>query len=180
MTKREKVRTNFGERLFKARKHAGLTQVELAKLAGIAQSTMTEAETTANGSTKVMQLAKATGVNPDWLATGKGEMLDRRYRLEDQTTTVAVAQSSSPSYGGLSATRLSVTQLVLQLGEVLEQQDALTRVAIAPLLQRLASNPEERARISQMIGNAMGSGNEPAPKLSSSLGGQTIHKGRIL
>ncbi len=178
MAKRVKERTEFGERVFKARKFAGLTQIDLAKLAGIAQSTLTEAETVANGSTRVMQIAKATGVNPEWLATGKGEMLPIEQR--SPALPPVAAQEPRTSYSAFSSGRLSVATLIQQLGELLEQQDALTRVAIAPLLQRLASNPEERARISQMVQNAMFSGNETGPQSSSSLGGPTIHRGRIL
>lgn len=67
--------TDFGKRLVQARLHAGLTQGELAKLAGMAQSTLASAENRGFGSRKTPQLAAACGVNPHWLATGDGEML---------------------------------------------------------------------------------------------------------
>lgn len=75
MRKAVDVRTPFAMRLIEARTMAGLTQTELAKAAGMAQSTYGEAETTANGSRKVAQLAAACRVHAEWLATGKGPKL---------------------------------------------------------------------------------------------------------
>lgn len=63
----------FGERLKEARLDAGLSQGELAKLAGVKQGTVAEAEAIGKSSTKVLEYAKATKVNPEWLATGKGK-----------------------------------------------------------------------------------------------------------
>lgn len=68
---RGKPRTDFGLRLYEARKDAKLTQQQLAKAVGMAQSTLTEAETTASGSSFTPQLAAACGVRAEWLATGK-------------------------------------------------------------------------------------------------------------
>lgn len=68
--------TDFGKRLVAAREHAGLKQEELRLRAGIAQSTMSAAENSGHGSRVTVQLAVACGVNPIWLATGEGEMLD--------------------------------------------------------------------------------------------------------
>lgn len=63
----------FGERLKAARKAHGITQAELAKLAGISQTTIADIERGRNkGSTEVLKLAKSLEVSPDWLATGKG------------------------------------------------------------------------------------------------------------
>lgn len=66
-------RTPFGQRLFEARTRAKLTQPQLAKRVGMGQSTLAEAEYTANGSSFTAQLAKATGVRSEWLAAGVGE-----------------------------------------------------------------------------------------------------------
>lgn len=65
-------RTDFGERLMEARKAAKLTQSQLAKKVGMSQSALAEAEKTGQGSQYLAQLAQAMGVNPVWLATGKG------------------------------------------------------------------------------------------------------------
>lgn len=67
--------TEFGRRLKLARKHAKLTQKQLAPLAGMSQSNLSELETVAHESGKTVQLAAATGVDAHWLATGEGNML---------------------------------------------------------------------------------------------------------
>lgn len=69
------MRSEFGQRLLQARKHAQMTQVQAAKAVGMSQGTYAELEKTGNGSSFTVSLAKAYGVNPEWLATGSGEML---------------------------------------------------------------------------------------------------------
>lgn len=64
-------------RLRHARKLRGLNQVDLAKKSGMAQATISELETGESRSpwgTNLARLAQALKVNPDWLATGKGDM----------------------------------------------------------------------------------------------------------
>lgn len=65
---RQKQRTPFGERLFTARKKAKLTQVKLAKAAGMAQGTLAELEWEGQGSSYTPMLAAACGVSAEWLA----------------------------------------------------------------------------------------------------------------
>lgn len=80
------MRSEFGKRLFEARKLAGLTQQKAAD--GImGQSTLAELERTGQGSAHTAELAKRYNVNPHWLATGKGEM------------TAFVAREQSPEFG---------------------------------------------------------------------------------
>jgi len=68
----------FGGRIKDLRKTAGLTQHQLAKLAGIAQSTLGDIE---SGATKhsygptAVRLAQALNVSPDWLSSGRGPMV---------------------------------------------------------------------------------------------------------
>jgi phage repressor protein C with HTH and peptisase S24 domain len=69
---RETYRTPFGERLYAARTAAQLSQPELAKAVGMAQSTLAEAERSGQGSSKTAQLAAALGVRAEWLAEGTG------------------------------------------------------------------------------------------------------------
>lgn len=67
----------FKDRLKIARKHAKLTQTELATTVGISQTSITDLERGKSaGTTYVAQIAKACGVGAIWLATGKGEMID--------------------------------------------------------------------------------------------------------
>lgn len=69
---------SIGKRLKLARKHANLTQVELAdKLKGITTQqniSLLENEIT-TGTEYIVHLAKACGVSAEWLAIGEGEML---------------------------------------------------------------------------------------------------------
>lgn len=67
--------TDFGKRVVQARKHARLTQVQLAQAVGVAQSTIGEAEKKGFGSSYTPQIAAACGVSPHWLATGDGPMV---------------------------------------------------------------------------------------------------------
>lgn len=67
--------TDFGKRLKEARKHAGLTQQQLAKKVGIGQSTIAELERTGNGSSHVSTMAVTMRVSPLWLEKGVGNML---------------------------------------------------------------------------------------------------------
>ena len=69
------TRTEFGSRLVQARKSAKLTQEQLCAQIGIAQSTLSEAETIAIGSKHTALLADALSVSPLWLATGQGQRL---------------------------------------------------------------------------------------------------------
>ncbi len=67
--------TEYGMRLRRARQHAGLTQAQLQKLTGIAQSTISTAEREGYGSSETPVYAKALRVDAHWLATGEGDML---------------------------------------------------------------------------------------------------------
>jgi transcriptional regulator with XRE-family HTH domain len=64
----------LGSRIRAARKDAGMTQVELARKAGITQPTLSDLENGHSDSTSsLIDLAIALGVRPEWLATGKGD-----------------------------------------------------------------------------------------------------------
>lgn len=65
-------RSEYGARLFAARKNAGLTQAQLATAAGIKQPTIAELEKFGQGSTHTTRLALALRVDPEWLANGVG------------------------------------------------------------------------------------------------------------
>lgn len=64
-----------GDRLRKAREHAGLKQQELADAIGIARGSVTNYESDKHPPRKIVlnAWAMATGVNPKWLETGEGE-----------------------------------------------------------------------------------------------------------
>lgn len=105
-----KMATEFGKRLLKARLHAGLTQVDLAKKAGMAQSTITAAETTGAGSRKTPQLAAICGVSAHWLATGEGDMSAGQLYDPETGTDAALAASIQPAATlGAIATQLAAS-----------------------------------------------------------------------
>lgn len=83
------------DRLKKARKHAKLTQAQVAAAVKMTQPAYSDLETGGSSNTSFMvQLATVLDVNPNWLATGSGEMRPG-------------APEELPIYG--SAERLSVT-----------------------------------------------------------------------
>ena len=65
----------FGERLYKARKNAGMTQQELADEVGVTDRAIGNWESGHNAPTSfnVCMLAKALGVSAGWLIAGEGE-----------------------------------------------------------------------------------------------------------
>lgn len=61
------------ERLIAARRDAGLSQKEVAKRTGISQPTYSDLERVKGKGTKhLVKIAAVLGVNPDWLASGRG------------------------------------------------------------------------------------------------------------
>lgn len=65
----------LAKRLKSAREQAGLSQASLAKLIGTGQSTIGSIENGRNqGSGKLLQIARALNVLPEWLETGRGQM----------------------------------------------------------------------------------------------------------
>lgn len=69
----KKDRTDFGRRMYAARKRAGLTQEQAATSVGAAQSSLAEMERTSNGSARTSAFARLYRCDPHWLATGEGE-----------------------------------------------------------------------------------------------------------
>jgi len=81
------IAMSLGERLRKARLTARLTQRQLAEKAGVTQQMVSRLETgKAHGTTDIVRLAIACEANPEWLATGEGDMVeasDSRALMED-------------------------------------------------------------------------------------------------
>lgn len=74
--KMQKKRTDFGERMLKARKNANLTQLEVHDALGIAQSTLSHLEVAARGSAHTVEFARLYNVSPEWLSSGFGDLDD--------------------------------------------------------------------------------------------------------
>jgi len=73
---RNNQQMEYKDRVKAARKHARLTQVELAKLVGIDQASISDLERGRSGrSSYNASIAKACGVSALWLEKGSGEML---------------------------------------------------------------------------------------------------------
>lgn len=79
----------LNDRVKQARKHAGLTQSELAERIGIKQASISELERgLSRSSSYLVQIAGACGVNPVWLAEGIGKMVyDQSNGDRDQVVT---------------------------------------------------------------------------------------------
>ncbi|EOG1666754.1 helix-turn-helix domain-containing protein [Proteus mirabilis] len=67
----------FAERLRLAIAYSGMTQVELAKKIGVSQSTISQViNGKVSGVCRTSVIAKALGIDRNWLAYGEGEMTD--------------------------------------------------------------------------------------------------------
>lgn len=76
---------NLSQRLKAARKHAGLTQKELADAAGVSQPVISQLESGASlKSVHIAKLAITCKVDPMWLSEGVGEMLAARAHGPDE------------------------------------------------------------------------------------------------
>ena len=119
-------RSDFGARLHASRKLAKLTQAKLAARAGLSQSNIAELEKSGNGSSATTALARATGVNAEWLSDGTGEMLSTGAPQE------ASHRASSPDVLGA----LEI------LGEAIDSMtDPESKRAAIETLKTFVSNP---------------------------------------
>ncbi|MER5002391.1 helix-turn-helix transcriptional regulator [Providencia stuartii] len=67
---------SFASRLRLALTHSGMTQADLAKQIGVSQSTISQVVNgKVSGVCRTSVIAKALGINRNWLAYGEGEML---------------------------------------------------------------------------------------------------------
>lgn len=90
---------NLGDRLRIARKHAGLTQIELENKSKVPQQTISKIERgDADTSAFVVQLAVACGVRPEWLAMEHGEMTDGLYIQDERLRHLLKVAESLPDY----------------------------------------------------------------------------------
>ena len=68
------MRSEFGQRLFTARKRADKTQQQVAAACGMGQSNYAKLESKASGSVNTPALAAYLNVSVQWLAYGQGAM----------------------------------------------------------------------------------------------------------
>lgn len=137
-TSLSRMSTDFGKRIKAARKHADLTQVELSKAIGIKQSSLSHLESTAFCSTHTTQIAKACKVDPNWLATGEGEMIPAAVTALNEAVQTPF---NAPTVGNALA----------NLGALLQKATPKTRAAVADLLSRYAQDPATGQSLAQAI-----------------------------
>jgi phage repressor protein C with HTH and peptisase S24 domain len=113
-TMRDTERSEFGARLFAARKRADMSQAEVAQAVGISQGTYAQAERSGQGSAHVLKMATVLKVDPGWLANGVGEMSGRREAeeidLDLHPDLVSVRRVQLKLQAGVSGFALEVDQ----------------------------------------------------------------------
>lgn len=91
----------FKDRLKQARLQTGLSQAQVAAAVGMKQPSYSHLEAKGEGSVLVVQLAKALGVTPDWLATGEGAMTKSAGIMENPAKYSATNTEPAPWPAGL-------------------------------------------------------------------------------
>jgi transcriptional regulator with XRE-family HTH domain len=170
----------FKDRLKVARKHAKLNQDELARRAGITQTSISDLERGKSKATSfAAQIASVCGVSPIWLVTGNGEMLNGVATFDD----FVAAQDRGAGSSFLPNTDLEAIDHYRAVGSKASalaalasprSQTALKKIADAAesgrltesdilllekIADRIASSPATKkeganARIARMIKNA--------------------------
>ena len=114
----------YGKRLKSARSHAKLNQVQLAEKSGVSQQTISKIERDRQeASVYTVQFARASGVRPEWLATGDGDMLEAGGRFH--------TREPAPADYGLSPIAIEIARAWSKLPLVMQTlyRDAIFRDA---------------------------------------------------
>ena len=92
------------DRMKSARKHAGLTQRELAVRVGVSQPVISQLESGENlQSVHLLRIASACNVRPEWLADGKGAMVEGAEVNQVGEMQAAIYAAEQVSRGGAAA-----------------------------------------------------------------------------
>lgn len=90
--------SSIGDRIRQIRKERRITQVELAKLANISQTTLSQLENGRNDTSKELPaIAKALGVDVYWLQTGETGIPPQVQRILDNTERHVISTEIDPS-----------------------------------------------------------------------------------
>lgn len=151
----------FAERLNAAMIAAGVSQGQLAEMVGVSQPAiqkMTSGKT--NGSRKMVELANALGVRPEWLSSGQGAMREGGQQPQSQLTKT----------GDSDVFRLDVLDLTVSAGPGIINQEfveILHSVEYAPAEARhmFDGRKAENIRIINVRGDSMSGTIEPGDLL---------------
>lgn len=151
----------FAERLNAAMIAAGVSQGQLAEMVGVSQPAiqkMTSGKT--NGSRKMVELANALGVRPEWLSSGHGAMREDGQQPQSQLTKT----------GDSDVFRLDVLDLTVSAGPGIINQEfveILHSVEYAPAEARhmFDGRKAENIRIINVRGDSMSGTIEPGDLL---------------
>lgn len=157
---REIARTDYGARLYKARKtHAKISQQALAEDVGTAQSNIAELETSGQGSSFTPQFAKRLGVRVEWLATGEEPMVK---------PSAESAAPSTPQDSNAEANNHELSVALQTVGRAIEKADAPTREDVLAMFTLFVRNPTANAgQLPLLLG-----------RLSGESGGQITQRGK--
>ncbi|HBM2944703.1 XRE family transcriptional regulator [Klebsiella pasteurii] len=151
----------FAERLNAAMVATGVSQGQLAEMVGVSQPAiqkMTSGKT--NGSRKMVELANALGVRPEWLSSGQGAMREDGQQPQSQLTKT----------GDSDVFRLDVLDLTVSAGPGIINQEfveILHSVEYAPAEARhmFDGRKAENIRIINVRGDSMSGTIEPGDLL---------------
>ncbi|EMM2471152.1 MULTISPECIES: XRE family transcriptional regulator [Klebsiella] len=151
----------FAERLNAAMIATGVSQGQLAEMVGVSQPAiqkMTSGKT--NGSRKMVELAYALGVRPEWLSSGQGAMREDGQQPQSQLTKT----------GDSDVFRLDVLDLTVSAGPGIINQEfveILHSVEYAPAEARhmFDGRKAENIRIINVRGDSMSGTIEPGDLL---------------
>jgi transcriptional regulator with XRE-family HTH domain len=121
------------QRIRLARRHAGLSQTQLAQAVGVQRSAVSHWEQGKNPSVNHMrEIAVAAGVQFEWLATGRGEMTPSRDTMLDSVSAVDALLVDDP--------------LEHRLLGAFREAPARARIALVELTEELAAQRTGRSR----------------------------------
>ncbi|CAN7408031.1 helix-turn-helix domain-containing protein [Acidovorax sp. LjRoot74] len=142
----------IAERLKSAREAAGLRQDELAKKAGVTQGTIANIEGGIRKNPReLLAIARAVGVNAEWLKSGKGS------RLADADIRGHAIQDVQADYLPPRGIKNDIAHHVTQIGTLLSGIDDVRRAAIAEMLAAVARKPDQAEEIGAHIQALVGS-----------------------
>ncbi|WP_439898379.1 XRE family transcriptional regulator [Klebsiella pneumoniae] len=153
------MKTTLAERLREARKAASMTQKTLGDAVGVSQAAIQKIETgRAAQTTKLLDIAKALRVRPEWLSSGTGDM---RADGEDD---------KKPSHINHDVFRVDILDLAVSAGPGIVNQEfveILHSVEYAPAEARhmFDGRKAENIRIINVRGDSMSGTIEPGDLL---------------